>query len=228
MFYVDYTGNLTEKNHDQLPTLHNELIVNLVEYLKDTVNNLQNQSQIHQFFSSCWFFLEIILKSLALYSIQYKKFWQKSPKISDDFYKSLRNFFDLLVDLLVKNANSSNQKDKQNLISAVQKCNRTIAMFTKKSLNLLNRKLIFMLVNRYLDATSTSDKIIHELKLDFIRIICNHEHYVAFSLPTRKAVSNIHDFVGKFILKKIKINLIYSKKNFIKIIKDIKTSTKSN
>lgn len=33
-----------------------------------------------------------------------------------------------------------------------------------------------------------------EMKIDFIRTVCNHEHYVAFSLPVRKCVSNINEF----------------------------------
>ncbi|RNA16406.1 dedicator of cytokinesis 9-like, partial [Brachionus plicatilis] len=194
MFHVDYTGYFAEKNHDQLPTLHHELITNLVDYLKDNANNLQNQFQTHRFLTNCWFFMELVLKSLALYTIQYKKNFQKSPIFSQDFYKSVKDFFDLLIDLLVKHASVSNSKEKQSLISAVQKCNRTVAMFIKKSLNLLNKKQMFTIINRYLDATNISDKIIHEIKLDFIRIVCNHEHYIAFSLPTRKAVTSIHDF----------------------------------
>ncbi len=32
------------------------------------------------------------------------------------------------------------------------------------------------------------------IKFDFIRIVCNHEHYISFCLPIRKAVSNINEY----------------------------------
>ncbi|CAF0807517.1 unnamed protein product, partial [Brachionus calyciflorus] len=205
IFFIDYTNYFNDKNQAQLPTIHEELIVNLVIFLKQNTSSLQDVTQIQRFFKNCWFFSEVTLKSLAMYTIQYKKDKQNntSPKFSQEFYNSLTSFFDLIIDLLVKSLSQATSKEKESLILSIKNCNQSLAMFVKKSLNLLNRKSLFCVINRYLDKLNFNDKTLFELKFDFIRIVCNHEHFISFSLPIRKAISNIHEFADikyEFIL----------------------------
>lgn len=70
-------------------------------------------------------------------------------------------------------------------------------------MNVLNKKFLFNLVNKYLDYIHPFEKQLFELKFNFIRIICNHEHYIALSLPIRKCLININEFTDlkhEFIL----------------------------
>lgn len=50
--------------------------------------------------------------------------------------------------------------------------------------------LIIFLINFF--------KQLFEIKFDFIRTICNHEHFISFSLPIGKGISNLNQFAGKF------------------------------
>ncbi len=144
------------------------------------------------------------------------------PVFEENFYNSLKSFYELLAELIVKygvvpgssNANASinmngssalavptsatpeTRSRESDLASSFKSCNRSLAMFVKKSLNILNRQFLFRLINRYLESFHLCDKQMLQIKFDFIRIVCNHEHFVAFSLPIRKAVSNINEFAG--------------------------------
>ena len=61
-------------------------------------------------------------------------------------------------------------------------------------MNVLNKKFLFDLINKYLESFHSYEKQLYELIFDFIRIICNHEHYIAFNLPVQKFITNINEF----------------------------------
>jgi hypothetical protein len=70
VFHVDYSSHLVNKNQ---PTIHDEIMMNLVILTKQNVP-IQDVVQMNRLLKNCWFFLEITLKSLALYTVQYKRF----------------------------------------------------------------------------------------------------------------------------------------------------------
>lgn len=62
--------------------------------------------------------------------------------------------------------------------------NKSIALFLKKCLTIMDRGYIFRLINYYMEYFKGSDsRTLHEYKFTFLQIICSHEHYVAFNLP---------------------------------------------
>ena len=203
IFHVDYMTNLQNKKNN-FPTVHDEIITNLVSFVKQNSPVVQDLAQITRLLKNCWFFFEISLKSLCIYKIQYYQCNKDSTLIfSAGFYSSIRNLYELLIELIIKNGfqsqsgttNSTTCKDPE-FISACKMCNKSLALFIKKSMNVLNRKFLFCLVNKYLEYFHLCDKQLFEIKFDFIRIICNHEHYIAFSLPVRKPISNINEFAN--------------------------------
>lgn len=65
-----------------------------------------------------------------------------------------------------------------------QELNKSIALFLKKSLTIMDRGYVFKLINYYMETFSGEDsRTLHEYKFAFLQIICSHEHYVAFNLP---------------------------------------------
>ena len=162
IFYVDYSsyfsGSTSAAKRSLRPTVHEELISNLVILIKQLMP-MQDLVQICRVFKNCWFFLEIALKSLCLYSIQYRNHTAKlyinvsrnennksmtsnhhesmrvqrielsRPEFESDFYNSLRSLYELLVELLVKYHKSA-LKDSD-ILSSYKCCNRSLAMFIK-------------------------------------------------------------------------------------------------
>jgi hypothetical protein len=208
IFHVDYTASLRNKKAS-FPTVHDELVSNLVLFVKQTGPSIQDLPQTIRLLNNCWFFLELTLKSLCLYKIQHQQVTDATSRInstessspvtfSPEFYASLKSLYELLGELIVRHGFqsqlvSSLSKDPE-FVNACGLCNRSLAMFVKKSLNVLNRKFLFGLVARYLELFHLCDKQLAEIKFDFVRIVCNHEHYVAFSLPIRRPISNINEF----------------------------------
>lgn len=141
IFFVDYTAYFKDiKVLSEIPTIHEELILNLVILIKQN-NPIQDLTQINRLFKNCWFFLEITIKSLCLFTIQYKKFQKNSnlnPKFDTQFYNALCNFYDLLAELIVKHASQTvgSAKDPE-FVSAYKSCNRSLAMFIKVDFNFL-------------------------------------------------------------------------------------------
>lgn len=169
IFYVDYTSYFRDsKNLATLPTIHEELIVNLVLLLKQN-GPVPDLTQINRLLKNCWFFLEITIKSLCLYTIQFKRYHKNSslnPKFDSEFYNSLKSFYDILVEIIVKYGNST--KDPE-FVNAHRSCNRSLAMFIKKSLNLLNRKFLFSLISSYLEHFHLGDKVCERAHLFFFQ-----------------------------------------------------------
>ncbi len=199
VFHVDYTANFRSKKQT-FPTVHEEIVSNLVLFMKQNSPMVQDLPQTIRLLKNCWFFLELALKSLCIYKIQFQQVNKstESPVFAQELYASLKSLYELLIELIVKNGfqsqlTSSLCKDAE-FVGACKMCNKSLAAFIKKSMNILNRKFLFCLVNKYLEYFHMCDKQLSEIKFDFIRIVCNHEHYIAFSLPVRRPISNINEF----------------------------------
>lgn len=76
----------------------------------------------------------------------------------------------------------------------IQKLNSSLAFFIRDLLNLADRSFVFSLIKSYCENISQvghpiplmSESVINQLcclKIDFLRIVCNHEHYFALNLP---------------------------------------------
>ncbi len=205
-FFIDYTAQISQLktksdiiSDQDFKTIHHELISNLAFYISDILS-LQSINQIILIFNNCWFFLEVALKSIFLYSCQFKQLNSTLTQMEfdADFYKSLRFFFDVTAETIVKYSHVIQKvlPKKQDFNDSLKSCNTTLALFIKKALNVLNKKFLFSLMNVYLDIfqDTGANRYLFELKFDFIRTICNHEHYIAFNLPIRKCLANINEF----------------------------------
>lgn len=169
VFHVDYrnyfsrtmtTGPTANSDGDkmyepsQYPTIHNELISNLVLLIKQNYP-IQDMVQTIRLLRNCWFFLELSIKSLAIYSIQYRNNFNGGSAsssqhqvvpINAEFYTSLRSLYELLAELIIKYAFQSPlsgalSKDNE-LLAAYRSCNLSLAIFIKVKFLLLFLKSI--------------------------------------------------------------------------------------
>lgn len=131
----DTTTTTTTESSQVSTTIHYDLISNLVVLLRQVIP-LQDINQMNLIFKNCWFFLELTLKSICLYSIQYKRVAVSKyaqPEFEADFYTCLQNFFDLIIESIVKYAPAIITifaKDPE-FNDSFKNCNRSLAMFLK-------------------------------------------------------------------------------------------------
>lgn len=71
-------------------------------------------------------------------------------------------------------------------VKAAQSLNASLAFFVFDMLSVMDRGFIFGLIKSYYKLMAskilTNPDLVH-YKLDFLRIVCSHEHYVALNLP---------------------------------------------
>lgn len=135
VFNVDYQNHNKDKNDGtnsgNQATIHGEIFSNLVAMLRQNFP-IQDHVQMNRLLQNCWFFFEISLKSLAIYVVQCKKTSNHLDLQSNaDFYESLKNFTDLLCELIMKYASHSSLSKDNEFIASFRCCNRSLAAFIK-------------------------------------------------------------------------------------------------
>jgi hypothetical protein len=126
IFSIDYTNTTISTK-----TMHEELIRSLFVFIKQ-IHEI-DQVLMVQILKSCWFYLEITIKSVCIYSKNFKNTVAPTSRhFSDDFYASVNSLFELLTTFIIKHASNLKLKDDET-INAYKSCNRSLAMFTKVS-----------------------------------------------------------------------------------------------
>uniref|UniRef100_A0A4W5LFS5 Dedicator of cytokinesis 10 n=1 Tax=Hucho hucho TaxID=62062 RepID=A0A4W5LFS5_9TELE len=78
-------------------------------------------------------------------------------------------------------------KNKE-LAEETRSANVAVAAFVKRCFTLMDRGFTFKLISNYVNMiTATDNKVLCEFKFEFLREVCNHEHYIPLSLPLPSA-----------------------------------------
>uniref|UniRef100_A0A4W5Q0Y2 Dedicator of cytokinesis 10 n=1 Tax=Hucho hucho TaxID=62062 RepID=A0A4W5Q0Y2_9TELE len=78
-------------------------------------------------------------------------------------------------------------KNKE-LAEETRSANLAVAAFVKRCFTLMDRGFTFKLISNYVNMiTATDNKALCEFKFEFLREVCNHEHYIPLSLPLPSA-----------------------------------------
>uniref|UniRef100_A0A8C5F4M4 Dedicator of cytokinesis 9b n=1 Tax=Gadus morhua TaxID=8049 RepID=A0A8C5F4M4_GADMO len=112
-----------------------------------------------------WYFFEALVKSMAQYLVESDK-----VKLSRNqrFSASFQHAVETLVNMLAPHIT---QKYKDNL-DAARNANHSLAVFIKVRVH----------------------STLHEFKFEFLRVVCNHEHYVPLNLPMLFSKGRVHRF----------------------------------
>lgn len=85
----------------------------------------------------------------------------------------------------------------------VERLNSSLAFFLHDLLSVMDRGFVFSLIRSYMkDVSSRMTTTIAEslplwnLQLDFVRIVCSHEHFVALNLPSVNPSWEFHHLSG--------------------------------
>uniref|UniRef100_A0A8C8J219 Dedicator of cytokinesis 8 n=1 Tax=Oncorhynchus tshawytscha TaxID=74940 RepID=A0A8C8J219_ONCTS len=128
-----------------------------------------------------WFFFELLVKSMAQHVSQLEK--QDVPRrsrFSDRFKDDIATIVSVVTaemgTILVKQQKEMEQAEKVNI---------SLAFFLYDLLSLMDRGFVFILVKNYcnqMSAKSISMPTMIGIRLEFLRILCSHEHYLNLSL----------------------------------------------
>uniref|UniRef100_W5MSP2 Dedicator of cytokinesis 8 n=1 Tax=Lepisosteus oculatus TaxID=7918 RepID=W5MSP2_LEPOC len=128
-----------------------------------------------------WFFFELLVKSMAQYVHQMEKHdIPRRSRFSDRFKDDITTIVNVVTaeigTILVK---------QQKEVEQAEKINISLAFFLYDLLSLMDRGFVFHLVRNYcnqMSAKSVSIPTLISMRLEFLRILCSHEHYLNINL----------------------------------------------
>ncbi|XP_048826602.1 dedicator of cytokinesis protein 9-like isoform X4 [Brienomyrus brachyistius] len=171
--YVKYVFKTEPYTDTTLRTIHEELAKAMTVILKPSTDFLTSNKLLKY----SWYFFEALIKSMAQFLIESGKV--KLPR-NQRFSVSFHHTLETMVNLLTPHIT---QKYKDNL-DAARSANHSLAVFIKRCFTFMDRGFVFKQINTYINCFLPGDaKTLFEFKFDFLRVICNHEHYIPLNLP---------------------------------------------
>ncbi|XP_073090158.1 dedicator of cytokinesis protein 7 isoform X9 [Manis javanica] len=129
-----------------------------------------------------WFFFELMVKSMVHHLYFNDKL--DAPRKSR-FPERFMDDIAALVSTIASDIVSRFQKDTE----MVERLNTSLAFFLNDLLSVMDRGFVFSLIKTCYKQVSSklyslpNPNALVSLRLDFLRIICSHEHYVTLNLP---------------------------------------------
>ncbi|XP_045559245.1 dedicator of cytokinesis protein 8 isoform X3 [Salmo salar] len=161
------------------------------------VNNILSAKQFHEelalqivvstgvcrenAYKYAWFFFELLVKSMAQHVSQLEK--QDVPRRSR-FSDRFKDDVTTIVSVVTAEMGTILVKQQKELEQA-EKVNISLAFFLYDLLSLMDRGFVFILVKNYcnqMSAKTVSMPTLISMRLEFLRILCSHEHYLNLSL----------------------------------------------
>ncbi|KAJ7335515.1 hypothetical protein JRQ81_013456, partial [Phrynocephalus forsythii] len=132
-------------------------------------------------FKYAWFFFELLVKSMAQYVDNMEKHdtprrTRFSNRFKDDITTIVNVVTSEVAALLIKPQKESEQAEKINI---------SLAFFLYDLLSLMDRGFVFNLIKHYCNQLSNKLNTLPTLismRLEFLRILCSHEHYLNLNL----------------------------------------------
>ncbi|XP_053734078.1 dedicator of cytokinesis protein 9-like isoform X3 [Synchiropus splendidus] len=154
-------------------TVHEELAKAMTAILKPSTDFLTSNKLLKY----SWYFFEALVKSMAQYLIESCKVkLSRNQRFSASFHHTVETLVNMMMPHIT-------QKYKDNL-DAARNANHSMAVFIKRCFNLMDRGFVFKQINNYINCFMPGDpKTLFEFKFEFLRVVCNHEHYVPLNLP---------------------------------------------
>uniref|UniRef100_A0A673HSY3 Dedicator of cytokinesis protein 9-like n=1 Tax=Sinocyclocheilus rhinocerous TaxID=307959 RepID=A0A673HSY3_9TELE len=170
--YVKYVLK-AETNLTNGKTVHEDLAKAMTTILKPSTDFLTSNKLLKY----SWYFFEVLVKSMAQYLIETGKAKvSRNQRFSASFYHSVETLVTMLMPHIT-------QKYKDNL-DATRNANHSLAVFIKRCFTFMDRGFVFKQINNYINCFMPGDaKTLYEFKFEFLKVVCNHEHYVPLNLP---------------------------------------------
>uniref|UniRef100_A0A3Q3J9H8 Dedicator of cytokinesis 9 n=1 Tax=Monopterus albus TaxID=43700 RepID=A0A3Q3J9H8_MONAL len=171
--YVKFVFKTEPYTSSTTRTVHEELAKAMTAILKPSTDFLTSNKLLKY----SWYFFEALVKSMAQYLIEsYKVKLSRNQRFSASYHHTVETLVNMMMPHIT-------QKYKDNL-DAARNANHSLAVFVKRCFNLMDRGFVFKQINNYINCFMPGDpKTLFEFKFEFLRVVCNHEHYVPLNLP---------------------------------------------
>lgn len=213
---VNYVGNTFHSHSYKKPgelqnTVHGELCKHLPTILHP---NNTDFLVVNKFMKHSSILFDVIVKSMAQHLLSSGRIkMQRNERFPKDFQLKIEELFDVLVPYIV-----SRHKD----CDETQFMNKSLAMFVKKCITLMDRGFAFRLIRMYMDKFAPGDpRTLQEFKFNFLKVILSHEHFVSLNLPIILKTKNRTELVQHFTLSEE-----YCKQHFLTgiLLQEVKSS----
>ncbi|XP_062982156.1 dedicator of cytokinesis protein 9 isoform X4 [Elgaria multicarinata webbii] len=171
--YVKYAYKAEPYIASEYKTVHEELAKSMTTILRPSADFLTSNKLLKY----SWFFFEILIKSMAQHLLENAK-----VKLlrNQRFPASYHHAVETVVSMLMPHIT---QKYKDNH-EASKNANHSLAVFIKRCFTFMDRGFVFKQINNYIGFFAPGDpKTLFEFKFEFLRVVCNHEHYIPLNLP---------------------------------------------
>uniref|UniRef100_A0AAQ5XT77 Dedicator of cytokinesis 9b n=1 Tax=Amphiprion ocellaris TaxID=80972 RepID=A0AAQ5XT77_AMPOC len=171
--YVKFVLKPEPYSCTSVKTVHEELAKAMTAILKPSTDFLTSNKLLKH----SWYFFEALVKSMAHYLMESGKVkLSRNQRFSASFYHAVETLVNMLMPHIT-------QKYKDNL-DAARNANHSLAVFIKRCFTFMDRGFVFKQINNYMNCFVPGDpKTLYEFKFEFLRVVCNHEHYVPLNLP---------------------------------------------
>ncbi|KAF2358297.1 DHR-1 domain [Trinorchestia longiramus] len=137
--------------------------------------------------TNAWFLFELMIKSMCehLARSSVAPATPRRHRFTQQFCADLTK----LVTSVTNDIIAAVSRDATSNIAFASKVNSSLAFFLSDLFSVMDRGLVLRLVRGYMRemtsriATTPDPAHLLNIKLDFLRILCSHEHYVALNLP---------------------------------------------
>ncbi|CAI9570023.1 unnamed protein product, partial [Staurois parvus] len=132
--------------------------------------------------SQAWFFFQLMTKSMSLHLYNSERL--DAPR-KQRFPERFVDDISALVCNVCTEIASRYLKDTE----LAERLNSSLAFFLNDLLSLMDRAFVFALIRSYYKqinnklSKAQNPNVLISLRMDFIRIVCSHEHYVPLNLP---------------------------------------------
>uniref|UniRef100_A0A7M5X2J4 Dedicator of cytokinesis protein 7 n=2 Tax=Clytia hemisphaerica TaxID=252671 RepID=A0A7M5X2J4_9CNID len=128
-----------------------------------------------------WFYFTIMAKSMAQYlDLADKLFFYRKERFQERFLDDLIALVNTVVTEII-------HKSENKMHHSARRLNTSLAFFLNDLLSLMDRGFVLKRVASYLkemqQAGAAIEKGLTFLKLEFLHILCSHEHHVVLNLP---------------------------------------------
>ncbi|KAL9930008.1 dedicator of cytokinesis protein Ziz isoform 2-T3 [Glossina fuscipes fuscipes] len=172
--YVTYVFHAPYYNQRTTRTVHGELCRHL-----PTILNPNNTDflVVHKFMRYSEIFFDLIIKSMAQHLLDTRRIRMlRNERFPKEYHERVQNLIRVLIPYLI-----ARYKD---LPVETQHLNKSMSQFVKRCLTFMDRGFVFKLIRYILEQFSPGDaRTLQEFKFNFLREICQHEHYVPLNLP---------------------------------------------
>lgn len=174
----------------QQSTVHGELVRHLPVILNP---NNTDFLVINKFMKYSSILFDVVGKSMAQHLLTSGRIkMQRQERFPREFNAKIEQLFDVLMPYI---------RERHRECDEVQCLNKSLALFVKKCVALMDRGFVFRTIRLYMDRFAPGDpRTLQELKFSFLQEICSHEHFVSLNLPIVLRTKNRSELLQHFSL----------------------------